>query len=653
MVKLHPIELNVIAALESNSKISLEDLGGIEAVSNDWDTLSNSRLLDEILSIITSSLPETKYSDIKLCDLYIRGISANTEPIAVRETIKLLCKHSARLADSFKSLLNLAGDHGRPAILRRYYLLGAFEIALGNPAKKHSIIAFLLDIEESESPVFLSHAIKILGVSYTLFSNEDLFDKLELLQDKCPEESYYEMGMSWLHKALNSEVRLEVRESFSKAKTYFEEAIDWGRDDAKVFVVILHVINQLETSNGRQAISDLLPELYLWIAANNVWEKPDFEISWNQLRMTEGFYWLKLYEKLTHLLKELETPAWYSPAVIIEDYLLQVYASNRTIFRQTDGKGLDLVLRPMVRESLTEKSAEKVFLLDQWLKQRPDHIHWDIATKLKAEIEQYRSGRSSGNELGTVADDISTTVPSFAELPSDKQEDFALFLIRYKTSLITGTPFSVEKVFNDVCQELKEVEDFKHTGIQYDFQTILHSTFLFLYNRMNATKANNPEASYLFSTHPNPLEADLQMDYYRYIVSMPREGTVSVEISEVASGRADVHFQFTNYFFVTEVKREGRDCSFESLAKKFLGQTMEYSNTSAKLGILLVLDLTSKHTGMSSFENNIKVELRRKPDDNAVRGIVTVRVPGNRVVPSEVKLQSPSTRKSRKTSKDF
>jgi hypothetical protein len=67
---------------------------------------------------------------------------------------------------------------------------------------------------------------------------------------------------------------------------------------------------------------------------------------------------------------------------------------------------------------------------------------------------------------------------------------------------------------------------------------------------------------------------------------------------------------------------------------------MEYGNTSAKLSILLVLDLTDKSHGVGSFESQVKHQISSAPLDQEKRGVVIIKVPANRLTPSAVKSRS-------------
>jgi hypothetical protein len=115
-------------------------------------------------------------------------------------------------------------------------------------------------------------------------------------------------------------------------------------------------------------------------------------------------------------------------------------------------------------------------------------------------------------------------------------------------------------------------------------------------------------------------------------------GKIKVEEMDVAGGRADVFFEYLSFNFCTEVKKDTSDTSFAAIREKYLGQAKEYQNTSAKVGILMVLDLLPKPNGIGSFENNIKLEIFSTPSDPFPRGVVVIKVPANRITPSAVKL---------------
>src|SRR5690606_15022864 len=101
----------------------------------------------------------------------------------------------------------------------------------------------------------------------------------------------------------------------------------------------------------------------------------------------------------------------------------------------------------------------------------------------------------------------------------------------------------------------------------------------------------------------------------------------------------DVHFSFSKFNISAEIKRDWDDCSFNALKTKYLGQASEYSNTGAKLGFLLVLDLTPKPHGVKSIESSVKVEIVEKEDDPIKRAIVVIIVPGMRKTPSKIKIK--------------
>ena len=105
---------------------------------------------------------------------------------------------------------------------------------------------------------------------------------------------------------------------------------------------------------------------------------------------------------------------------------------------------------------------------------------------------------------------------------------------------------------------------------------------------------------------------------------------IHAEVRDIAGGRADVVIDFYQFRFIAELKRELVDASRSNL-QRFLGQAGLYSGTDVHLGLLLVLDLTDKTTGVPSFRENVWCE---ELNSTLRRHVVVVRVPGNRIAPS-------------------
>ncbi len=175
------------------------------------------------------------------------------------------------------------------------------------------------------------------------------------------------------------------------------------------------------------------------------------------------------------------------------------------------------------------------------------------------------------------------------------------------------------------------------------FNVILLLTFRYLISRMDLSKGNAPSLSFLFKPENGmqlPTEDKLQQDFFNFIYGIINSGITKIEQCDIASGRADITVTTDGYRFVIEVKRESSDASFDNLKKLFINQTTEYQNTGIRLGILLVLDLTEKKNGIAHVTEQVQAVVVQRPNESSKRGIVIVRIPGNKVRPSDLTVLS-------------
>ena len=112
--------------------------------------------------------------------------------------------------------------------------------------------------------------------------------------------------------------------------------------------------------------------------------------------------------------------------------------------------------------------------------------------------------------------------------------------------------------------------------------------------------------------------------------------TVHLEVSDVAAGRADILVDLYRTRLVIEVKHEDADASYDALLQKYGSQATEYSNTSARIGFLLVLDRSRADGSAGHIEEKVAVRVVRKPGDTEDRLLVIVVMPGRRKRPSSL-----------------
>lgn len=479
----------------------------------------------------------------------------------------------------------------------------------------------------------MKHVSKILGLAYSSWQEEELIAKLEEIKsfEKGLDEVWFELGMSYLLIALNSETNKEAILNFTLSKNHFKKAIELNceRPDAIAYEASISILISLNGSTSNIYISEKLNKITKAVMIYDIWHKSDNESIWMSARNTEMANWCILINKLNKLLIHLTEPCWFEPKIVIEKYLLNIYTASRTILKRNQLGGLEKIIQPQIVDSLRNEENQ-LFLLDQWVSIQGESELGKIGKDLKQEITFYKSKFHQG---------LFNTIPSIAKLSITKQSEFEKFVLNYKNQNTNSISIQIEQIFNQSISSLSTIPDFNNEEVKMGFNELLYLSLQFLISRMDGTKLNHKDFSYLFEQKTKPLEIELQKDYHQYMNSTLFHGNTTVEKNDIAGGRVDVYFSFGKFNISAEIKRDLDDCSFDAIRKKYLGQAAEYSNTDVKLGFLLVLDLTPKPNGIKSIESSVKVEIVEKENDPIERAVVVIVVPGMRKTPSKLKIK--------------
>jgi hypothetical protein len=223
--------------------------------------------------------------------------------------------------------------------------------------------------------------------------------------------------------------------------------------------------------------------------------------------------------------------------------------------------------------------------------------------------------------------------------------------------MTAGVSPEIERILKTSQPLLVQCRDYRETEARAVVDAVFWNLLQFLNYRMDTTRGNDPSGSYLFApteriaTESGPedtgsgktktvidkrdyFEKQLQLDCMRFL--RPALGVnVSLEPSDIAGGRADIKATIFRTRLVIEVKREDKDASFESLRIAYGAQATEYSNTSARIGFLLVLDRSREDGSSGYIEDKVKVTTVLKSGDTEPRTLVIVVMPGRRKPPSK------------------
>lgn len=192
---------------------------------------------------------------------------------------------------------------------------------------------------------------------------------------------------------------------------------------------------------------------------------------------------------------------------------------------------------------------------------------------------------------------------------------------------------AVSQVIEYSIKQLNKCTEFRG-HVREHLEPVILSTILFLARCMDIQKGDESRrTSYLFK--PDAKEKDLQDDLIDWFRGNEHADPI-IEPQDIGGGRAELVFILDGYRFVIELKREQSDASKESL-REYLPQTTAYQTTSIPVGILIVLNLTSRGFPVQ-LRDNVWVEQIPPPEVGGTdRFVLVVRIPGNKVSPSRLR----------------
>lgn len=194
------------------------------------------------------------------------------------------------------------------------------------------------------------------------------------------------------------------------------------------------------------------------------------------------------------------------------------------------------------------------------------------------------------------------------------------------------------EIIERCCAEAQRHPDHRgNTNGARLFDTIVLWLVRFAFNRLELTRGDDPNGAYLFERDDGslPHEDELQQDFFRWMAT--NAAGTDLEPTNVASGRADIRLKSGPERLVVEVKREERDCSFDSLAASYGAQTTDYQNVSIRLGVLLVLDLTTPNReGTPHLTSLFEMRPIQRTGEAESRLVLMAKIPGRRFRPSDL-----------------
>jgi len=632
---MHDVEKRLVALLEAGEVPDIGKLGGEEAVTAAEEELSRSPLSPHVVDAALVELGRAaEPARARLEGLVLACFRNAPDDLTLYELNAAIAGSAeARgklgdaifrtLADGLQSRPRLAGDRGAA-------IEGLLRLSLASPSRLLRLGAELLEIEIAD-PALEPMLAKAVGVTWSQLRDGGLLARLEQLAatPAGASEAAFELGMAHLALALEAGDAGSAHEAFESAKGWFERSLAEReqRPAARLYVL---GIRALQTLGAGEAAGEDVARLLLATAFElQAYNRAEKEPAWLGLRRTEAVAWFRLALTLDALARNLWKPSWWEPEVVVGGELLAAYTASRTVLARNREGGVEALVRPRIEASLVE-GAGRLHLVKEWAARHPeDERSADAKALLELaeasgcapvrEAEGNGAGwRETIRQAGT-AGRIETVLRAFAGEAGQRLP--AVGLERIEASLVALEGHA----------DLKASPEFRVFIGQ-----VIYFTTSFLCQCIDGASANSPLTSYLFERDADALPKEARLQEHYVTVMEAVMGQAGIEVRRIGGGRADVVFNRGGDRLVVEVKRELDDARPEALFCAYSGQTEEYQNTSARVGILLVLDLTGTNGKSLHLGECVTFRAVHRSGESADRLVFLFRVSGRRVVPNQV-----------------
>jgi len=683
---LTEVEQRIIRAIGDGRVATLENLGGVEAISNEAEQLSRSPLLPEIARIFTSE--EFFQSETSgdghdfVARILIDGLNKVSSPLAFAETLDVLLDSEYALDDladqiNEACLARVAQRRGHPAAAG-FAIEGALRIALGGWVPEFDLLGVLVRIREPESHLFSRPALRCLGVAYEHWRDnrfiqainriagldgvvpENLINEIQFIEH----DAALELGHAALLDAFTTSDINEATCHLNIAHRRFILAQkDEDRVDARLMSTAVEILITQLPSDDSIGQSDEVSATLTRLSNNLLSLLQEHQLGyagldgWRGARLDAEVAWTGLAQDIATTARALAQQSWYDAARTLAD-VMSAYQATRcsTVLGKTDIAGLRMLLAPRITRGIGQSAALLAHL--------QDHVHAletrsrdrnpeDTEEELRVTRQLLESARNQSPITGGgipkrrsatgFADAenfpiLASQVPWSTLAPLAEASPVALSAVEsalaerrnYESDRISSLVIS--EIFSHCQAELLECPDYK-SEVKAAFDQILHSLLRFCHSRAQRTESRRG-MEYLFQA--NALESSLADDVDNFLADSDFSHRLHTEVRDIGGGRIDLAIFHDRFTIVCELKREHQDLSPEGQRRHLL-QAAAYQGSDVQLGFLLVLDLRKRTGPPPHLRANVHVIAL---DDEALGGpryVVMLSVPGNRISPSAVR----------------
>jgi hypothetical protein len=594
-----------------------------------------------------------------------------------------------KLAEECEAVLISRTSNPKEHEVARWAALGAaLQIALVHPSLRFGLMALLVRVKVAgNQPEFLRRVANVAGMAHSHWPDPSLKEVLERLAEEptARDEALFELGMSALREGLDANSPSAVDVRFEEARRLFDTCLvaREHRPDARSYSGALSLLSALRRGESAHELRRRAKDVSFEVTVAAAWSRSaDEGWKWMGARWSELQRWNDLAGQVAELGENVESAFDTKAELVIRQRLLGIYVANRAVLGRGAG-GVETFIRPRLAAGLLRRESTLDAML-AWLEAErasPTSEWREAATELLEELHEGK--RRGGGASALIAAPLPALQGPDAECRRVAEEVAESAFAAMAASL---SP-ELERIFGKIVPALKDCADYAKAEARKAVDAVLWNLLLFLADRMDSTRGNDWSCHYLFadterghaspSPAPAPLsntglakvvgkgktgakagagaggkakakakakakqdkrdyfEKALQLDCQRFLRA-PLGRCARLEVSDVAGGRADILVELFRTRLVIEVKREDLDASHDTLVRKYGGQATEYSNTSARIGFLLVLDRSRPDGSAGHIEDKVSFRMVPKSGDSSSRALVIVVMPGRRRRPSAI-----------------
>jgi len=630
------------ARLAASEPITINDLGGVDAILADADRLHAAPFLDILADMIIVADPT---DGARLHNFLVGGFDSASDPQSFRDAIDRLIRSGALRAVMAQAVVAIftrrVREHGteRETLIAAYSLEGLFRFALEGEVSRHRPLLELAEVAPNAPGPFVQHAAKIGGAAFHAWGDDDLLSMLHRLLDneEAEGEAAFELGLAHLARALDGEDVATILAGLGTARLLFERArlADDNRSDARAYRLAIDLVLGFSADRSAVDMQETLAELEVAARDRAAVLRTGSVTPWLAPRQDVDIEWFELARTVQRTADDLARPSWIDAAATM-DRVLAVYDASCTI---AHGDGLRSVLRPRVKASFLRERGLAAHLEDllregQW----PD-AQRAIAQNLRAGLDEaYRAGTRPGkageNEQYPLLARILPGGTSIEQIPSNMARSLEAGLSSHVAhGRVLANPV-LQRVLASLRDQLSASSEYIGE-VQREFDAVLQQILIFCSDRQNA-EARDLGARGAYLRARDPSEADLQSDLREFLKGNLVGAEVLSEVRGIATGRTDIYISLGGPAFVIELKKHNGPFSPEA-ANRYHAQATSYQAANVRLGFLGALELVDRTGPVPSIEECLWHSAYVPEGGALARHLIVFRVPGYLKPPSTLR----------------